>query len=174
MKLLLAVMLFASVFASNNQDRTRYVRNQQSFDLVGQTRNLSLYAIGAHLTGRLGYIKLRIELQRGKILRMENPILIFNNIFEAKDDKYNITVGWPTLGMPSAVNTIRSHRIHQQENITFDYSGTKRGLFEQVFTYINNYPVDAEKKLTGEVRFIINHFKTDLRNITATVQYIVE
>lgn len=37
MKLLLAVMLFASVFASNNQDRTRYVRNQQSFDLVGQT-----------------------------------------------------------------------------------------------------------------------------------------
>ncbi len=174
MKIILATMLFLSAFASSTHPGTRLVRNQKIFNLVGQNRNLDLYAIGAHLTGRLGYIRMRITFQRGTLLRMENPILIFNNILETKDDRYNVTLGWPTLGMPMAVNTIRTFRVSQKEHIAVDYTGTKKGLFEEVFKFINTYPTDAEKKLTGEVRFIINHFKTDLRNITTKVQYIVE
>ena len=174
MKIILAMMLLMSAFASDVHPGTRLVRNQKRFDLVGQNRNLDLYAIGAHLTGRLGYIRTRIQFQRGTLLRMENPILIFNNIFETKEDRYNVTLGWPTLGMPMAVNTIRTFKITQKENITVEYKGSKRGLFEEVFNFINTYPVDSDKQLTGEVRFIINHFRTDLRNITATVQYIVE
>ncbi len=164
MKVIIALLLACQVLAGEVQTR--------SYKLVGYKRNLTLYTLGANMTGMAVYIAGRIEAQGGK--RENYPVVIFEDIFKKEEERYKMTIGYPTRGLSFATGSIKTFRIKSKDALEFDYSGPKKQLFKEVFTFINNYPTSNEKQLTGEVRITIDPYNTTLYDITCKVEYIVE
>ncbi len=165
MKLIIAIAMVTSVFASTIETRR--------YDLVGYKRNLTLYKLGANMTGMAVYISGRIERSGGK--RENEPVIVFKNIFQPDENgRYKVLIGFPTSGLPVATGSIKTFKMKPQKAIEYDYSGSKKGLFKEVFAFFNNYPTTNERKLTGEVHITVDPYNTSLYDITCKVEYIVD
>lgn len=167
--LLLTILCFNfSVYAA---DKNETFQKTQKYDLVGKKRNFSLFSLGAHMVGRLAHINGRITRSGGD--PATKPAIIFNNVYRPIAPKtYNVTIGYPTKGLPVATGSIRTFRVKRKLALIESYSGSKRQLFEKVFAFVNKE--ENKNRFSGEVRFIVDPYRTNLYDIECDIQYILK